>query len=86
VGLAAGRLPSVCPQFTAPPLDRLALAQQYLALVAEHPVPIRMVRGAGPVGAASRRVQLRQAERQPGRAEREGCGSEREAEGGLMAR
>ena len=32
-------------QYAAPPGERLALAAEYLALVAAHPVPLRMVRG-----------------------------------------
>ncbi|GIL98467.1 hypothetical protein Vretimale_3793 [Volvox reticuliferus] len=32
-------------QYTAPPLERLALAAEYMALVTAHPVPLRMVRG-----------------------------------------
>ncbi|GLI58658.1 hypothetical protein VaNZ11_000400 [Volvox africanus] len=31
--------------YTAPPLERLALAAEYMALVAAYPVPLRMVRG-----------------------------------------
>ncbi len=32
-------------QFVPSPLERLALAREYLGLVASHPVPMRMVRG-----------------------------------------
>lgn len=42
---APRRAPVAVGEFVPSPLERLALAREYLGLVAAHPVPMRMVRG-----------------------------------------